>query len=144
MEEKNVGGIAVEKEPKKPTESAEEELLTEFEQEQLEDFHTQIQHIVDQGHDSDLRGVKVEYLGDEEHRLYKLFRKFAKENWPDIRLSAFEKEIKHYRATVVDILHNEKGHNDPKFKTKNAFCAYLSKKELSVFAQHKEDSRKAA
>jgi hypothetical protein len=112
--------------------------LSEYEHEQLEDFRAEIQRKKAAGEDPHLHDVHPEDLGEDDHKLYKFFKKYKKEGWPELRVTIFEKKKKHYVNTSLHDLIEARGHKDRAVKSKNSFQAYLENKMLAVTFQRRE------
>lgn len=118
-------------------ESKEEEVdLSEYEQEQLEDFRNEIEALKAKEVDKHIQDVNTEYLGKEEHELWKFYKKFTKEGWPEIRVTEFERKLNHYSSSVLMPLANEKG-RDEEVRSKDNFQAYLRTKV--IVEAHKDE-----
>jgi len=115
-------------EPDKKESALEEEVkddISEYDKEQLVDFRSEIQVLKAKEGGSHVQEINPDLLGNEEHRLWKFFKKYKSENWPKIRVTAFERKLNEYDARILQPLVNEKGHKDPEVKTKENFIAYL-------------------
>jgi hypothetical protein len=135
------GNIREIKPDQEEEEKENESELSEFDQEQLEDFQREVKALKDSGADPHFRDIEPSLLGPDEHKLYKFFRLYKKEGWPDLRIRMFEKKIRRYSGTVLHDLVNDQGHKSKEVKTKDAWQAYLLNKALAVGAEHQ---RKAA
>jgi hypothetical protein len=141
--EEIIGQAAVNESPKNPETEEDDNDQGEFAQEQLEKFQGEMQHKKDAGEDPHLHDIYPEDLGNEEHTLYKFFKKYKKEGWPELRVTIFEKKLKHYVNTALHDLIDAHGHKDRAVKSKNAFQAYLENTMLDITAERKENKRHA-
>ncbi len=123
--------------PNQEEEKENELELSEFDQEQLEDFQREVKELKDSCADPHFQDIEPSLLGPDEHKLYKFFRLYKKEGWSDLRLRMFEKKIRHYAGTILYDLVNDQGHESKEVKTKDAWQAYLLNKALTVGAEHK-------
>jgi len=125
-------------------ENEDESELSEYDQEKLEDFQKEMMRLKESGADPHFQHIEPLLLGPDEHKLYKYFRLYKKEGWPDLRLRIFEKKIRHYTGTILHDLIDDRGHKSKEVKTKDSFQAYLLNKMLVVDAERQISERRAA
>lgn len=97
--------------------------LTEYEQEQIGEFRQQFGRVKEIDPNKKLRKINVEHLGEEEHKIWKYFKKFTHEGWPKIRISEF-KELLSKHEPIIRKLSTKKGEADKAESIKN-FIEYL-------------------
>lgn len=98
--------------------------ISEYDQEQLADFRNEIKTLkATEG--GPVQEIDPDLLGNDEHRLWKFFKKYKGEGWPKLRVSMFEGKLNEYEAQVLTPLTGEKGHNDPEVKSKDKFVVHL-------------------